>query len=130
MRENSMFDGDRKSQNSAAWKRPYCGQTTPRERLAHNGSSFEMKCKLRSYLIEGVCPAYLEDIGGRFASNGALDSIVRDRTNFPAYWRARAEEVRIIAEDFVQEETRERMMRIAAGYEVMAAHLDPKPEAP
>jgi hypothetical protein len=111
-----------------AWTCSYCGQISGK-RDGYDHSSGDIKCRLQAYLIGGECPAYLEDIGNNVTTNFALTAKVRTRTDFPAYWRARAEEVRIIAEDFTHEETRDRMMRIAEGYEVMAAHLEPKPEA-
>jgi hypothetical protein len=117
-----------KMRDRDVWTCPYCRQM-PVKSDGYDRSSDGIRCRLQAYLIGGECPAYLEDIGNNITTNFALTATVRTRTAFPAYWRARAEEVRIIAEDFTHEETRDRMMRIAEGYEVMAAHLDPKPEA-
>jgi hypothetical protein len=66
--------------------------------------------------VSGECPAYIDERdGAQLLSTKAV------------YWRARAEEVRIIAEDFTHSETRERMLKIAEGYECMASEIKDSP---
>lgn len=47
-----------------------------------------------------------------------------DYTHKPLYWRMRAEEARSIAEGFSVDECRERMLRVAEEYEVIAHCLE------
>jgi len=42
----------------------------------------------------------------------------------PEYWRARAEETRVVAESMQDEESREMMLRIASDYEHMAERAE------
>jgi hypothetical protein len=42
----------------------------------------------------------------------------------PKYWRARAEEIRTVADGFRDEESRAIMTRIAADYDKLAEHAE------
>jgi hypothetical protein len=115
----TIFDG------RSDWRCTYC------DHIGHGGVTetdrspdYFSTCRFRSYFVNGECPAYLHDVADMPIANPRLRSISEARFRFSSYWRAKAEEVRIIAEDFSHPETRDKMLRIAEGYDDMARSLD------